>query len=294
VVLLLKEVATVLLHLVLRDYYAPLTGVSDRTVALYSYTLRSWGESLGRPPETGDLEELAVARFLAHRVRTMSPATAAKDRAQITAIWGFCSRRKLCDTWPQTPRIIVPERIPEAWLSDEMQRVIDSARQEPFTYCGLPGSNVFPAILLTAYSTGERIGAIMSMKCRDIRGCNVIFRAEDRKGRRRDIFREISDECATALLAVRRTHDDTAIPWDRHPTYVYNRLKIILKRAGLPHGRKDKFHKVRKTTASYYEAAGGSAQRLLDHSSPAVTRRYLDPRIVSPGVPAPSVLPRVV
>jgi integrase len=95
-------------------------------------------------------------------------------------------------------------------------------------------------------------------------------------------------------MAVARGPEDTAIPWDRHPTYVYNRLKIILKRAGLPHGRKDKFHKVRKTTASYYEAAGGSAQRLLDHSSPAVTRRYLDPRIVSPGVPAPSVLPKVV
>lgn len=283
-----------LLHLVLRDYYAPLTGVSDRTITLYGYTLRAWGDSLGRPPETADLEELAVARFLAHRVRTMSAATAAKDRAQIAAIWGFCSRRKLCDTWPQTPRIIVPERIPEAWLADEMQMVIDSARQEPFTYYGMPGSKVFPAMLLTAYSTGERIGAIMGLKCRDVRGCNVIFRAEDRKGRRRDIFREISDECANALLSIRRGPEDTAIPWDRHPTYVYNRLKIILKRAGLPHGRKDKFHRVRKTTASYYEAAGGSAQRLLDHSSPAVTRRYLDPRIVAPGVPAPSVLPKVV
>jgi integrase len=279
---------------VLHDFYAPLTGVSDRTITLYSYTLRAWGEVLGRPPETTDLEELSVARFLALRVRTMSAATAAKDKAQVTAIWGFCARRKMCETWPQTPRIIVPERVPECWMTDELQRVLDSARQEPFSYCGFSGSLVFPAMLLTAYSTGERIGAIMGLKCRDVRGCSVIFRAEDRKGRRRDIFRDISVACADALLAVARGPEDTAIPWDRHPTYVYNRLKIILKRAGLPHGRKDKFHKVRKTTASYYEAAGGSAQRLLDHSSPAVTKKYLDPRIVSPGVSAPSVLPKVV
>lgn len=282
-----------LLQHVLRDLYAPLTGVSDRTITLYDYTLRSWGELLGRPPETSDLDELTVARFLAHRVRTLSPATACKDKAQIKAIWGFCLKRKLCDTWPQTPRIVVPERVPEAWFADELQRLIDSARQEPLTYCGFPGSCVFPAILLTAYSTGERIGAIMGLKCRDVRGCSVVFRAEARKGRRRDIFREISVECADALHAVRRGPEDAAIPWDRHETYIYNRLKIILKRAGLPHGRQDKFHKVRKTTASYYEAAGGSAQRLLDHSSPAVTRKYLDPRIVSPGAPAPSVLPRV-
>lgn len=294
VVLLLTEVHTMLLHNVLKDLYAPLTGVSDRTITLYGYTLRSWGEMLGRAPETADLEELSVARFLAHRVRTMSAATAAKDRAQLRALWGFCSRRKLVDTWPQVPRIIVPERVPEAWMADELQRVVDSARQEPLTYSGFAGSLVFPAILLTAYSTGERIGSIMNLKCRDVRGCAVIFRAEGRKGRRRDIFRDISVACAESLLAVRRGPEDTAIPWDRHETYIYNRLKIILKRAGLPHGRQDKFHKVRKTAASYYEAAGGSAQRLLDHSSPAVTRHYLDPRIVSPGVPAPNVLPRVV
>lgn len=282
-----------LLHHVLRDYYVPVKMVSARTEALYDYTLRAFGEVLGRPAETTDLEELTVARFLSHSVRTQAPATAAKNRAQLRALWEFCSRRGLCQTWPQLPRIVVPERVPEAWLTDEMQRVIDSARQEPLTYCGFPGSQVFPAILLTAYSTGERIGAIMDLRCRDVRGCAVVFRAEARKGGRRDTYRDISVECADALLAIRRGPDDTAIPWDRHPTYIYNRLKIILKRAGLPCGRRDKFHKVRKTTASYYEAAGGSAQRLLDHSSPAVTRLYLDPRIVKPGAPAPDVLPKV-
>lgn len=287
------ELATVTLYDILRDCYAPLRGASLRTVELYSYTLRAWGGLLGRPPEPGDLEELAVARFLAHRVRTKAAATAAKDRAQIRALWEFCARRKIVETWPSMPRIIVPERVPEAWLTDEMQRLLDSAKAETFPVCGFTGGQVFRALLLLAYCTGERIGAIMALKCADVRGCSVIFRAESRKGGRRDIVREISVECADALMAVRRGPDDTAIPWDRPRNSIYNRLDIILRRAGLPTDRRSKFHRIRKTTASYYEAAGGSAQRLLDHSSPAVTRKYLDPRIVTPGAPAPEVLPRV-
>lgn len=84
-----------LLHHVLRDFYAPLTAISDRTITLYDYTLRAWGEMLGRPAETTDLDELAVARFLAWRVRKWAAATAAKDRAQIHAIWGFCAEETL-------------------------------------------------------------------------------------------------------------------------------------------------------------------------------------------------------
>lgn len=285
-----------LLHLVLRDLYSPMTGISERTLTLYGYTLKSWGEFLGRPPETSDLEELSVARFLAHRTRTFAAATAAKDRAQCRALWEFCARRGLCQTWPSMPRIIVPERVPEAWLAEEMKLLLKTASATPGTTAGFPMSAVFRAILLVCYDTGERISAVMSLRGRDIRGCNIIFRAEGRKGGRRDILREISVECADALLAVRRGPDDFAIPWGYSYTCVWRFLKQILKRAGLPSDRKSKFHRVRKTTASYYEAAcgPGSAQRLLDHASSKTTRAYLDPRIVPQAKPAPNVLPKVV
>jgi integrase len=282
-----------LLHNVLVDFYAPLTAISDRTITLYGYTLRAWGELLGRPPETSDLEELNVARFLAWRVRKWAPATAAKDRAQILAIWGFCAKRKMVETWPLAHRVNVPERVPEAWLTDEMQRIMASAAAEPGLIGNFPASSMWRALLLLSYDTGERISSMLDLRCCDVRGLSVIFRAEQRKGRRRDIFREISQECFDALAAVRRSPDDFALPWERHRTCVWRFLSKILERAGLPKDRRCKFHKIRKTTASYYEAAGGSAQRLLDHSSPAVTRKYLDPRIVTPGVPAPSVLPKV-
>lgn len=281
---------------ILTTMYAPMTGVSGRTVKLYGYTLRSWAEHLGREPTTEDLEELTVAQFLAHRVRSMAAATAAKDRAQIRAIWDFCSRRSLCKTWPAVPRIVVPERVPEAWLTDEMKRLLESAAVESGKVCCFTTGAVFRALLLVCYDTGERISSVMELKSRDVRGCTVIFRAEERKGRKRDILREISVETADALLAVCRGPDETAIPWDKSTTYIYNVLKRILNRAGLPTDRRSKFHRIRKTTASYYEAAcgPGSAQRLLDHSNARTTRAYLDPRIVPAGAAAPTVLPKVV
>lgn len=284
-----------LLTRVLHDLYAPLTGVAQRTIILYDYTLKAWSEFLQVPAETRHLEELAVAQFLAHRVRTKAAATAAKDRCQIRAIWAFCARRRLVDTHPSVPRIIVPERVPEAWMEDEMRRVVAAASLDLTIIGGFPAALVWRALVLLCYDTGERISSVMALKCADVRGCNVLFRAEGRKGRRRDILREISVETADALMAVRRTPEDAAIPWNRTPTYLWARYTRLLKRAGLPADRRSKFHRIRKTTASFYEAAcgPGSAQRLLDHASASTTRAYLDPRVVSPGKPAPSVLPRV-
>jgi integrase len=55
--------------------------------------------------------------------------------------------------------------------------------------------------------------------------------------------------------------------------------------AGLPDTREYKFHVLRKSVASHYEAAGGNATDLLKHSSRKVTLTYLDPRVVRPAAP---------
>lgn len=282
------------LRTLLLDIYAPLKGLCDHTIELYGYTIDAFEEFLGHEATIADLEELRVARFLAHRVRERAAATAAKDRSQLRALWEFSSRRRLTETWPVIPIVRVPERVPEAWLTDEFKRLLESAAQENTFYDGIPAALWWRAILLACYDSGERISSVVSTKWRQVRGQAILFSAEGRKGKRRDILREISCETQAALDAIRgdRGPDDMVWPWPRGRGYLWKRLEIILKRAGLPHGRKDKFHKIRKTTASYYKAAGGDAQQLLDHADPATTRKYLDPRIVR-GIAAPDVLPKV-
>ena len=282
-----------LIH-ILTDLYTPLRSLSEKSSYNYSCTISAFRDFIGHEPTLDDLDELTVARFLSNRARGRAVATAAKDRAQLRALHEWAARRKLCDHWPQYPPIRVPERVPQAWFSAEMQRLLDAAGKEQTTIAGIPGGSWWKALLMLAYDSAERVQALVSLRWRDIQGRYVLFPAETRKGGRRDVIREIGEDTLAALEAIRGTrgHDDLVFPWPRTRSYLWGRLTIILRRAGLPHGRRDKFHRIRRTTASYYAAAGGSAQTLLDHADPATTRAYLDPRIVS-GVSASSVIPRL-
>jgi len=275
----------------LAKYYAPLKGIGSRTVRIYGFTLTAWADLLGRPPEVGDLEELEVARFLSHRLATRSVATAAKDRAQIRALWEFAVRRGLTDRWPQIRPIRVPERVPQAWLTDELQRLLAAASEREGSIAGVPAAAFWRASILVCYETGCRIGELLGLEWRDVSPAGILFRAENRKGGRRDIFRPISPPVAEALEAIRRDRPEV-FAWDRCYSNLWRHLGMICKAAGLPDDRGSKFHRIRKTHASYAAAAGLDAQRLLDHASPVTTRAYLDPRIVRPP-DATDVLPPV-
>lgn len=282
----------------LRDTYAPLNGVSDRTVRIYGFTLKAFGEFLGQ--ESGDgyieptvdhLEELVVARFLAHRLRTRSVGTAAKDRCQIRAIWEFLSRRGICKTWPLIRPIRVPERVPKAWLIDEFKRLLESAGEECGEIVGIPAAAWWRAILITAYEVGERIGGLLSIEWDDVAPNGITIRAEGRKGQRRDIWRGISPACYEAIMATKNERR-LVFDWDKSYGMIWHDLGRICERAGLPNDRMSKFHRVRKTTASYAAAGGLDPQKVMDHASPLTTRRYLDPRIVKQRE-ATDVLPKV-
>jgi integrase len=295
--------ATMKLRDVLRDLYAPIKGISDRTIRLYEFTLDAYGQWLGeaegcgfREPTTADLDQLKAAKFLAWRLRNREPATASKDRAQLRALWAWCWNEQIegVSRGPSVRRVIVPQRIPEAWLTEEFIRLLAATSGEQDAIGGVPADRWWKAILMVAYDTGERCSSLLSLKYSDVRGTLVVFRAEARKGRRNDIVRTISADTAMLLDAIAEPKRHDVFPWPYHVSTLYNRLDRILKRAGLPHDRRCKFHRIRKTTASYYEAAGGNSQALLDHSSPQVTRRhYHDPRIVRPDTDGPSLLPKV-
>jgi integrase len=279
----------------LHDLYAPIKGIGDRTIRLYELTIDAYGRDLGRSPTTADLTQLEVAKFLARRLRERAPGTAAKDRAQLRALWAFCWDHQVEGTksGPTVRRIVVPERTPECWLTDEMRRLVAAGAAEAGTVSGVPAGKFWRAAMMTAYDTGERVTPILELKWDDVHDGFVIFRAENRKGRRRDIDRAISPETAQAIAEIAEPRRPKVFPWDKTISTLYNAMDRILRRAGLPANRWSKFHRIRKTTASYYEAAGGSAQRLLDHTSPVVTRRYLDPRVVRPEHDAPTVIPKV-
>ena len=275
----------------LNDFYAPLKGISERTQKLYKMTIDTYGRHLGCDPTTEHLAEMPVARFLAARLRSRSPATAKKDSAQLRALWEFAARRGIVGQFPIMRPIHVPERIPSAWMVDEMDKLLEAARKHEGTFAGVPAGLYFEALILTCYETGERISAVLGLRWDDVRGNLVTFRAETRKRQTRDIVRGISPVVSEALEKIRRPRE-LVFQWDRCKANLWRHMGLILKRADLPCDRKSKFHRLRKTCASYAAAAGLDPQLLLDHASPVTTRGYLDPRIVKTRQ-ACEVLPKV-
>jgi integrase len=62
--------------------------------------------------------------------------------------------------------------------------------------------------------------------------------------------------------------------------YVWQRFSKIVKQAGIEDKRRNKFHKIRRTVATFFEQAGGDATRLLQHNSRKTTEAYLDESMI--------------
>lgn len=140
------------------------------------------------------------------------------------------------------------------------------------------------ALHAVLWDTGERITAVFRLEWStvDLDSGHVRCPAENRKGGRADRVYRLHPDTVTALQAIYRERNTRVFPWPYTSTYLWRKYGNLLERAGLPSDRAHKFHCVRKSVASYFEAAGGNATELLGHSSRRVTRRYLDPRVVSP------------
>lgn len=300
--------------LTLREFfnqvYRPLKlrGKSANTSRLYEATFASMQRLLGREPTLDDVtSDLAVSAYLeklastrsARTGRMLSAYTVEKQRTQICAIARLAFDRGLVQVG--TPRLSIgpetlPERTPEAWTTEEMARIYDAATRHPGRFGKILVRSVMPALISLIYDTGERITACLETMRDDYHRPHVLVRAEARKGRRKDKLFQLSPETCEMLEALCVPSLPYLIPIPRTSrSRVWPILGEIIEAAGLPGGRGSKFHKIRRTVASFYVAAGHDATALLGHSSKRITDRwYADPRITG-GPTAPcSVIPRLV
>lgn len=272
----------------LREFYAQIYLIKKRkirsknTKRLYENTFNNFERFLGRRATLADLNEDAIAGLLYWTLeRGRSPDTANKDAGQLLAIAQFAFDKKYLEFLPEVELAIIPKRTPRAWLLDELHLLFQSVEHEKGLLGNVRADLWWKAILLTCFYTGERIGAVMLLTWEkvDLENGWIFVPAEDRKGCREDKPFPIPPTLIEAFRLIRSPYRETVFPWQYSATYIYRKFDKILERAGLPTDRKSKFHRIRKTTASYYKAAGGDPTELLGHADPKTTKRYLDPRI---------------
>jgi integrase len=178
----------------------------------------------------------------------------------------------------------------------ELQKIVLAAKAMPGDIGGVPARIFWPALILTCYQSAERIGAIMSLEKSDYSRPRVFVRAEVRKAGKRDKWYKFSDSLCDLLdiLADSNKKDPKLFVWKGPPTYLWGRFGAIVRAAGLSCGRRDKFHKLRRSAATHYASLGHDATALLDHSSPKITKRfYLDVTQLKTGPDPSEVLPDI-
>jgi len=260
---------------------------SPNTIRLYRHTIRSFGRFLERPPRLSDLTDDTVSAYLAWLVgRKLSPYTVNKERSQLLAIWNYAARKGHVCTFPDVAPERTPCRIPQAWTTSELGRLLDACQSEPGRLAGIEASDWWTALHLVLWDTAERIGAVLALTWRQYQPPWLLIPAEARKGRREDKLFRLGDDTQASLARIREPRRVKLFQWPLTLGSLYNHYQRILRRAGLPADERCKFHRMRRTVASYYEAAGGNATELLGHTSRRTTRSYLDPRIVQTRQPS--------
>lgn len=255
---------------------------SENTLRLYRHSIKAFQATLAREGTTDDLIDDNLDEHMARLIRSgLAVATANKDYAQITAIWRFANRNRLCNTWPNVQPYPEPERVPLGWLPGELERLFESIELEDGRIFSAPAKLWWRTLLLVLLDSGERIGAIKQLKRSSIHGNCLLVAAQYRKGKTRDKLFTLSPDTLESLKNLLSSHRrDELFPWDRSETYIYYKFNKILERADLSSDRRSKFHRIRRTVASAVKNQGGDATAAMDHSSSKTTQRYLDSRIV--------------
>jgi integrase len=246
------------------------------------------------------LSEDLIEQFAAWRVaQGRSASTINKNVAMLAALWRFAFKKRFLDDLPRD-LVDIEEltRVPEAWTVDRFATILNAAASFDGTILLAPVSHFFPALLLTLYDTGLRIGAVLKLTVDALDGPWLNVPAEVQKHKSGQILL-LDPRTAELLRTLPRGESRMLFPtdgWRKHALIGLERMyRRILKKGGLPHGRRDLFHKLRRTNASYVAAAAGeqAAQKQLGHSHISLTRRnYIDPRLLKLDQNAAALIPR--
>ena len=279
------------------DIYTPLRALSKRSVVLYGHTVDRFSENLQREPTLADLNDVTVCKFLAWRLETpirgkqVRRTTVKKDRTHLCSLSGIAFRKGLIKEDLVLPPFRAAGRMPVAYTVEDLAAMVAAAKTTPGQVADLPAAWWWETLLRFLYETACRIGETLALEWQDVdfESNSVTLRADTRKGKTRDLVRQISPELCD-LFKRQAVERGVIWPWDRRPNCLWRKLRQLCKRAGVePRG----FHSIRKTAASYYAQAGGNASDLLDHSDGGklFEQHYRDQRIANNGPAAVDMLP---
>lgn len=264
---------------------------SPQTVTLYRQVFRRFGELLGREPTLSDLNDDALSRFILWRLDNgLAQHTVDKERDKLLALANFAARKRHIAEFPDVPQVQPASILPQCWRREHLLALFDACRRARGRIGPALACDWWVAFNHVALFTGERTGAILALCWEWLDGSTLRVPAEVRKGGRKPMLYRLPCHVVAALNRLRQPNQTAGPifdpPWSRgHKSGAfYVRYTTLLRKAGLPTGRRFKPQCLRRTFASFLEAAGGDATKALAHSDRRVTlESYLDAGVTEDG-----------
>jgi integrase len=269
---------------------AVLTGEALRYREMTARALDNF-ERIIKPVKMSAVTEIALARFVATRrtepglrpKTTVSPATVNKDLRHLRAAirkayrWGYLVKLpEFSDCFirepEKLPTYVTPEDFAELYQAVKFARL---PRNIPY-----PASDWWRALLMTAFMTGWRIGALLALRRADVdlEAGTAITQAEDNKGKRDQVI-DLHPIVIEHMKAI-PSFDARMFPWDHGRRMLFTEFARIQTVAQIKPARKNRygFHDLRRSFATMNadRLTPDALQTLMQHRDYQTTQRYIN------------------
>jgi len=237
------------------------------------------------------------------RSQGRTPRTCNGKRGDLLTLWRHAVRRSLLPP-PLAEEIVrfrEPQRNPTAWTQPQLDAILAAAATQKIGRA-VPGwgRDHDRAALLLIYDTAFRLSAVLALTTASLRDDGALLAAAETQKTLTDEIRWLGPD---TLDAVRTIHPGLLfpaavpaplLPWPFSRRAFTDRWLRIVEAAGLPTGRREGPQKMRRTSASWCEAAApGAGKRQLGHRTPGLAEKNYIDRTIAPAMRAADLLPRI-
>ncbi|MEN6407335.1 MAG: tyrosine-type recombinase/integrase [Thermoguttaceae bacterium] len=264
-----------------------MVGLSRRSIENYKVALKHWQTFVG-PMPVEKITSKVIAGFQHVLLQRMASATVNAYLRPIKALLRFAADEdsgRLIQKAPKIRMLKEPRRVPLALTLDEFSKVLDTSRAWPGEIGGSPAGAWWLALLLVAWETGLRYTALLSIRTIDfVPESGGLYCQPETQKDNEGMWFQLTPDALRAVLAIYNPDELLLFHSGVKIETVGRWFRKVLDDSGIyaPKGCGMRFHRIRKSKASYTKTLGGDAQAALGHSDSSVTKRYFDPRIVKP------------